>query len=202
MHSPKINSPGAFSLSPSQSVGQVRGFLSEVQHKCFQRNSSKREVSKPSSTAALQICNSEKVFYLSGKTKRLPQLQPLLPHTQTYGIGSFFKLTQDPNANTCPLCLKDFPKNTSDHYLVKIIKPRKFVLAEFETYLIHFELFCSGFIIQTCVHLLGSGNVGMTVGFLVSKVLKHLTLSPGLYFSHYTIQKEARTSHFAAKFYK
>lgn len=94
--SPKINPAGASSLIPSQSVGQVRGFLSEAQHKCFQRNSSKREVSKPSSIAALPICNSEKVFYLSGKTKRLPQLYPLCPHTETYGIGSFFKLRWDP----------------------------------------------------------------------------------------------------------
>lgn len=107
----------------------------------------------------------------------------------------------DPNANTCPLCLKDSPKNTFDHYLVKIIKPRQFVLAEFETDSIHFELFCSGFVIQTCMHLLGSGNVGMSAGFLVSKVLKHLTLSPGFYFSHYAIQKEERAPHSAAKFY-
>lgn len=117
--SPKINLTGASSLSPSQSVGQVCGFLSEAQHECFQRNSSKREVSKPSSIASLQTCNSEKVLYLSGKTKRFPQLQPLLPHTQTYGIGSFFKLTWDPNANTCSFCLRDSHKNIFDHYLVK-----------------------------------------------------------------------------------
>lgn len=72
-------------------------------------------------------------------------------------------------------------------------------MAEFETDSIHFELFSSGFIIQTCMHLWGLGNVGTSAVLLVSKVLKHL--SPGFYFFHYTIQKEVRAPHSAARFY-
>lgn len=41
----------------------------------------------------------------------------------------------------------------------------------------------------------------MNAMFLVSKVLKHLSLSPGLYFSHYTIQKEAKDPHATSKIY-
>jgi len=75
--------------------------------------------------------------------------------------------------------LKESFKNPFVHYLVKIIKTNQFVLADFETDSIHFELFCSCVIIQTCMHLLGSGNVGTSAVFLVSKVLKHPSLSPG-----------------------
>lgn len=99
------------------------------------------------------------------------------------------------------LCLKDSLKNNSAHYLAKIIKTSQCVLAEFDTDSIHFELFLSGFMIQTCMHLLDSGNVGTSAVFLVSKALKLLSLSRGFYYSHHTVQREARSPHFAARFY-
>lgn len=99
------------------------------------------------------------------------------------------------------LSLKEILKKPFVHYSVKIIKTSQFILAESETNSTHFELFFSGFIIQTCMNLLGSRNVIMNAMFLVSTVLKHLSLSPGLSFFHYTIQKEAKDPHASSKIY-